>query len=489
MTTAVKSASEIKLSSLSPLEGEGKCQPIPFYDVPMDVKRLLVEYIGVARASLIPFLPQTYFSCWDIVLCLGDIMSEGVSTFSSYIEGFEKMKVNNDGHGFNIRSDDAHDHKYEESHTSLRLSGVQAACVVILAAHAEYRGILLELMNRRKLNKCPILVDCIPLRNMERGHVTVKDWTQNVLKMIEVYVCSSLRPFIFSFVENVLMRESQYVESFTYAPHFDNLIYMSGGYRQYLRGYNPVERMRNTDTLHSRAAPFILKEIGIVLSDWEVATIGSKYLVDERRIVNDFNYLIHLFVLSYAVGGVPMSRSNITPSDSIYNCSVPYSLDIEIRRQFLYRYFIYHKQTLGTVPTIRQCERMRSILPQPDLTPYENALLCQYFRIDLGEIILHFLTHVGLNYDPRMEASIPIFVTVWIRLLEERERIIRNSTIYRTYGGSWRRIGPYKKFMMNLIDVANERWIAAGFLRRSRRFTDKVICRDNIQFSLKEKNK
>lgn len=453
-----------------PREGDPS---IPLFDISLDVQRILVEYIGVALSALIPFLPPTYFTCWDIVLCLGGMMNDKVEVFSGYVKAFEKLKVYNDRTGFMIRIDDQKDDV--GTYLMWGLDRMQSACIVVLAAHSPSPSILLHLVDR--ISDEEFLMDCTRWRYLKRSDMEGPHWAERIIETIDRYDPSAASDF----VHKVLMREAQHVE-FPY----DDLIYLSGGYRERLKIYDAVSIIENERITTGAAIPHILREMNITLSDREVATIGSKYLLDVKRVQRDFPYLIRLFSLSYQIDGkICEDREDPYPTE-IYNTYIPRYVGVAARQQFLYPYFLYHRTVAGTVPTDEQREIMRRILPQPDLTPYQNAILCRYFRIDLGEIILSFLGTIDEHYDPEVTNTIPEFLFAWTTILEEKERILHNPRIYRTYEGSWREVGPYKRFMRNLVRISNERWIAAELLRGCPCFMDRVVCGDDMQVSLRE---
>lgn len=415
-------------------------------------KRVLSEYIGVARSALIPFLPPAYFTRWDIVICLRDLMGEGLEIFLEHLEAFRQLRVKGFGTQFaHIRAEEGDD---EKSSNILTFVGEEAPCLELLSIHSPSPSILTYM--HKGIDDDHEYITTMLWRTMPDEILSSPDWARRSISEIEKHYSSDKTSRTLHFVTNVLMREPEHVSKEDLKEYVGELMSIKE-YRPYLGDYDSIRALADEHGLDGPAAPIFLREAGVELDDDDlIVRLKRKHLVDEAKVKRNLNYLIHLFYLAYDSQKLTGLSGGPSYHNKIWNQNMEMHYPSYGYGGFLYDFFIYHKDVAGTVPTKDQKAIMASILPQGNMSAEENATLCHYFGIDLGDILFDFLNRVDYlcsSWDMKVAGN---HIREWMTILQSGEKG-EDKGIRRKVGeGTWRPISPCRKFVLDLIEIGNE---------------------------------
>lgn len=362
----------------------------PLSCIPTDTQRIIVQYLGVAHSALIPFLPQSYFTQWDIVICLWNAMKDGVNAFEDCVNTFGKIWVMAvEGGSFMIRSNEK-----IGGHVRVRLTSLgdcAESCIILLSTYVDVD--VLELIMRRRNDKSGMHIAVT--HKVDEGDLKSPDWRTKVRDIYSSTHLPNRRHLSADLVDNVFLRNPEDIEKEHYLEYVDTIALLSGEYRPYYEIYNLGSKTGLEIAKGIPEVPItsILREMGVTLTEEEVVRSGNKYLIDHKRASTDLSYLVHLFSLPFIGDRERGESQRARDCPKIYS-AYPHKHSRESEYgEFLHRYFSHHVH-VRTPVTEEQRRVMKSILPLSLLTHQNNVDLCLFFRTDLDQHILSFLRKI-----------------------------------------------------------------------------------------------
>lgn len=406
----------------------------PLSDIPLEVQKLMVQYLGVAHSALIPFLPQSYFTGWDIVICLWQAMSDGIEMFEECLNAFGEIQVKALGCAqFMIRSDEE-----IRDHISFTLTGLgkdKEACILLLALYASNSSFVSLLVRRRDMDS-KFAIHVPP--TIDEKVLSRPNWLRQARAAIAESCMGDTWIRASSIMHDIIILSPEMIEKEHYLKHKDNIMLMSGDYRYYLGMYFPGDESIRRKILRMIEVPVssIAREMGITMTEDEIIRSENKYLLNGERLRNNLTYLIRLFSLSFPGEwkGV-RNDNNIELHRRMYNTYPRGDRNASECGRFLYEYFAHHID-VQTPTTEEQRSVMRRILPCSVLSISENIALCTFFGIDFGDCILDSLRNWGTPQYGTDFDVISNSILEWMEVLQKRDGERKGK---RRSGGKYRR--------------------------------------------------
>lgn len=468
--------------------------------VPIEVQRTIVQYAGTAFAALVPFLPQTYFSQWDVVICLRDIMWEDEKRLEEYIEAFGSTTVVGTGgcHFMTLPKPEGDD---RTRFNSVFLSDSGRVCILLLATYMPTPHILSFLMGRRGTKKDMNLR--VP-DGLNEEVLSSSNWAESARNIIRESIHWTDYKDAGEFVENVLLRNPEDIEGAHYRKYAERIILFNGDYRALFAIHNG--EAFQTSLLGSvpceEYATTIVREMGITLTEKQLIESDNVFLLNVGRMKSDFDYLIHIFHLSLKKNIGQDAKEYARPF-SVYQ----YSCHSEHICEYIVRECFPHHMRNGVSTTRDQREIMKNILPCSDMSSTSNMVLCAFFGIDLHQHIIDFLrirerehSYYGTRFQDLIGECISSLLAKEERGKgdadtnekgEEKERKAetQRGKEYKSLNGPWvwREISPCDKFVSSLLESCIYQK-APRILHSCNIFIEYVTCKYTsfIKFSTEE---
>lgn len=363
-------------------------EQLPLFVIPHEIQAIIVQYAGVAFSALVPFLPQTYFTDWDIVICLRDTMREDEKRMDEYLNAFSEItSTRRANKHFMIRGGGRDNGRWIGQFTQIEY-------VFFLSTYMETSHILSLLINRERRNDENSLSSHV-LDQLTEELLSAPDWAERAREIIGDVLHRYNEQNYIEFTEEVLLRNPEDIKKEHYRDYAKKLVLFGGEYRSYFSIYNEEKywpSLAEAIPCEERALP-VMKEMGITLTEETLVRINNVYLLDTRRLNEDFDYFVRILTLC-------LERHGETDDDACYG------LFLSFRNGscgLVYEYIIstslpIHMRRGGPV-TAEQRRTMSSILPCSGMTYQMNIDLCTFFGIDLYQYIVNFLKKCHENQD------------------------------------------------------------------------------------------